>query len=148
MEPQSWLSPGLRWLLIWVAWLNVAGCAVMLVHWLSQRVLIAPSFPLARRPIRASALREGILFAQSVMWLAFALSRDPRRTWPILFLLAVVSCLSCFHLARTSFAASVRLLRLFGKLPDAVPNLGYWQSLQARWRLWRLKRRRPREGGR
>ena len=135
------MPPGLRWLLILIAALNIVGFAGLLVSGMALRLLVWPKVALSRRPILAFALQWLVLFLQSAGWLALSLSRDP-SIWPLLCVFAAAVCLSCFLIGWELFSLYAALRPILDALP-VVPKRGSSSSWRSRWRRWPPTREKP-----
>lgn len=132
MDPW-WSNPGLRWLLIIVTALNVAGFSGRIVSTMALRLFVYPKAVITRRLIAAFALESVALFAQSALWLGMSLSANP-VVWPLLILLAAAVCLSSFLLGYEAMGVYVAWRPVLDGMPDAAPTPGLLSSLLSRGR--------------
>lgn len=133
---ESWLNPGLRWLLIIVTACNLAASSAMLVSWMAARFLVSQELPGLRHLLASSARREFVLFTQNGAWLAFSLSLRP-VLWPALLALGVVAFAVSFALSRELFVGYLRVRPLIGDPSPYVSGVGVLTRLAPprRWLL-------------
>lgn len=141
MDPW-WSNPGLRWLLIIVTSLNVAGFSARIVSALALRLFIWPKTKVPRGLIVAYALESVALFAQSACWLFLSVSSEP-TIWPLLILLAVAVCGSSFLIGYEAMSVYVAWRPVLDRLPLVPESPGLLASLLPRLRVWLRPRRKP-----
>lgn len=134
MPDPWWSNPGLRWLLIIVTALNVAGFSGRIVSTITLRLFVWPKAVVTRRLIAAFACESVALFAQSALWLTLSLSADP-SVWPLLILCAVAVCGASFLLGYEAMLVYLAWRPVLEGLPDAGPSAGLSSSLRSLLRV-------------